>query len=526
MFWGDLWPEGDKGSYEDWTRTVQKDDREMASLMRKATLLLAALALSAAPVAARADSTSAARAEAKKHYDRAMELNEDGQTAEAIIELKRCYELAPHHTVLYNLGQAYITLAQPLKAVAALQGYLDEGGKDIKPVRRAEVEQEIARQKTRIATLQILVLPDGARVRVNGVDVGAAPLSKPIPVGIGDHVVSASADGYDPAEVQVTVAGEDRRTVELTLKPRPVQTGCALGYHDGGTGSCVAAGVCSAGYHNDGRGVCVAVGCGPGYLLVRAQCVLGFRSVSSGGIHTCGVMTDGAVTCWGDRTWGAATPPAGTFASVSAGRYHTCGVNSRGGVACWGKNNYGQAAPSAGTFASVSAGYWHTCAVKTDGTVACWGYNADGQATPPAGTFVSVSAGEHHTCGVKTDGTVACWGRKVENQSAAPAGTFASVSAGQYHTCGVKRDGTITCWGYNDNNESTPPPGRFASVSAGHCHSCGVRSDGSIACWGRKTEGQTTPPAGTFAAVSAGYWHTCGVRTDSSVACWGGNTSH
>jgi predicted Zn-dependent protease len=114
---------------------VQKDRREMAHRLKNITLLITTLALPAAPVAARADSATNARAEAKKHFDRAVELNEDGQVAEAVIELKRCYELSPHHTVLYNLGQAYITLAQPVEAVTALQRYLDEGGKDIKPAR-------------------------------------------------------------------------------------------------------------------------------------------------------------------------------------------------------------------------------------------------------------------------------------------------------------------------------------------------------------------------------------------------------
>ena len=50
-----------------------------------------------------------------------------------------------------------------------------------------------------------------------------------------------------------------------------------------------------------------------------------FASVSAGGIHTCGVMRDSTVACWGDDSAGQATPPAGEFASVSAGWEHTAG---------------------------------------------------------------------------------------------------------------------------------------------------------------------------------------------------------
>jgi hypothetical protein len=193
----------------------------MAHPLPKTIILLAVATLAAGPVAAHADSAANARAEAKKHYDRAMELNEDGQVAEAVIELKRCYELSPHHTVMYNLGQAYITLAKPVEAVAALQRYLDEGGKAIKPARRAEVEQEIARQKTRIATLEIRGLPDGAVVTIDGDEAGKAPLAAPVRVGVGTHVVAATAAGYEPGEAKIEIVGEDRRVVELKLVPRP-----------------------------------------------------------------------------------------------------------------------------------------------------------------------------------------------------------------------------------------------------------------------------------------------------------------
>ncbi len=248
-----------------------------------------------------------------------------------------------------------------------------------------------------------------------------------------------------------------------------------------------------------------------------------FQQISAGGGHSCGILTGGAVVCWGDDSAGQATPPSGTFQQVSAGDWHTCGVRTDGAVACWGDDEYGQATPLSGTFQQASAGSWHTCGVRTDDAVACWGYDEYGQATPPSGTFQQASAGSWHTCGVRTDGAVACWGRNSNGQATPPSGTFQQVSAGSWHTCGVRTDGAVACWGYDEYGQATPPSGTFRQISAGGGHTCGVRTDGAVACWGDDEYGRATPPSGTFQQVSAGDWHTCGVRTDDAVACWGGD---
>jgi alpha-tubulin suppressor-like RCC1 family protein len=91
-------------------------------------------------------------------------------------------------------------------------------------------------------------------------------------------------------------------------------------------------------------------------------------------------MSDGTVACWGNNSFGQATPPSGTFTQISAGGYYNCGVRADGTVGCWGQSP----TPPGGTFTQVAAGGSHTCGLKGDGTVACWGNNGNGQATPPA----------------------------------------------------------------------------------------------------------------------------------------------
>ena len=75
---------------------------------------------------------------------------------------------------------------------------------------------------------------------------------------------------------------------------------------------------------------------------------------------------------------------------VSTGYYHTCAILDNGDMKCWGRNSYGQlgdgnsanlAFPSSTaidlgtgrTAVAVSAGYHHTCAILDNGDLKCWG---------------------------------------------------------------------------------------------------------------------------------------------------------
>ena len=162
-----------------------------------------------------------------------------------------------------------------------------------------------------------------------------------------------------------------------------------------------------------------------------------FVSVSTQGVHNCGVKNNGSVACW----WGAnedhqSTAAAGSFASVDVGLYHTCGVRSNGSVSCWGDNEHGQSTPPAGFFDSVSAGWDYTCGVRSSGSVACWGRDFRGVATPPEGSFVSVSAGHLHSCGVRSNGSVACWGAMEMARPRRPRVSSSLSAPGSYTPVG------------------------------------------------------------------------------------------
>ena len=245
-----------------------------------------------------------------------------------------------------------------------------------------------------------------------------------------------------------------------------------------------------------------------------------FEAVSAGGLYSCGLRTDGTITCWGHNQWGQTDAPSGTFSAVSASRRYSCGLRTDGTITCWGDNSEGQTDAPSGTFSAVSAGHGHACGLRTDGTITCWSKNHSVVTDVPFGTFSAVSAGQAHSCGLRTDDTITCWPDWADD---APSGIFSAVSANHIHSCGLRTDGTITCWGSNSEGQTDAPSGTFSAVSAGEAHSCGLRTDGTITCWGHNSEGQADAPSGAFSAVSAGGVHSCGLRTDGTITCWGDN---
>jgi alpha-tubulin suppressor-like RCC1 family protein len=279
-------------------------------------------------------------------------------------------------------------------------------------------------------------------------------------------------------------------------------------------------------------------------------------------------------------------------AQVSAGLRHTCAVLQDGRLICWGSNDYGQLgtnddsprpdpvqeATGARDWLQVSAGDGHTCAVTTDGRLLCWGRGPLGngeqsgslvpvQEFTEADDWAQVSAGGYgFTCAVKTDGRLFCWGygsygslgtgvrtiTYVPVQEVTEADDWAQVSAGRLHTCAVKTDGRLFCWGYNafgelgnnDDSHSLEPVQEFtqedwAQVAAGGYHTCAVKTDGQLFCWGGDIRGvlgaaDTSDDRGSlvpmqegsrsrdWAQVAGSRLHTCAAQSDGRVSCWGG----
>ena len=159
--------------------------------------------------------------------------------------------------------------------------------------------------------------------------------------------------------------------------------------------------------------------------LGNAPSLTGMVQVSAGYRHTCAVTEEAKVKCWGYRANGRlgnrSTSDGETLypvlvqdetgvlkgvVQVSAGTNHSCALLNDFRIKCWGYNYQGQLgvhnrAPierdhagaigqnpeSFGKAISIKAGRALTCALLVDGQVKCWGFNSDkgtelGRSTP------------------------------------------------------------------------------------------------------------------------------------------------
>lgn len=223
----------------------------------------------------------------------------------------------------------------------------------------------------------------------------------------------------------------------------------------------------------------------------------------------CGVHTDGAAECWGNRRMFL----PGEYEQVTTGDDHLCALKTDGTLVCFGEDDKGQASPPAGTYTQITSGQDHNCAIRTDQSVECWGDDTYGQASPPAGSFLQIDTSAFDTCAVKADQSIECWG--YNGPSPLPADTYDQVTVGITGKCAVRTDGALACTG------TQPPLGDFLQVDAGHNFFCALATDQALECWGNTQWYQVFVPAGTYQFLNTGHQSSCAIRVDGGIDCWG-----
>lgn len=187
-----------------------------------ALLLLALELTTAAPCWAQAAPTEAGREEARERFDRGLRLFNQQDNEGALAEFTRAYQLVPHAMVLYNIGLVHAARGRPVDAVEAFDRLLQAPtGIDAEKLGRVRLERE--RQAALIGELEIVTSVAGALIELDGVEAGRTPLTKPLRVASGTHVVGVIAQGYAPLRKRVAVASATKTPLAFELVPQEVQ---------------------------------------------------------------------------------------------------------------------------------------------------------------------------------------------------------------------------------------------------------------------------------------------------------------
>jgi alpha-tubulin suppressor-like RCC1 family protein len=372
-------------------------------------------------------------------------------------------------------------------------------------------------------------------------------------------------------------------------------------------------------------------------------------SVAAGGDHSCALLSDATIKCWGNAYAGRLGSGQGyefigdepdelgddlpvvdlgaseSATSMATGYAHSCAVLASGNLKCWGHSGFAQLglgdrenrgdepgemgddlpAVELGTGArveQVALGGDHSCALLQDGVVKCWGTASNGRlglgqplddkgdnpgemgdALPRVnlgGAATSIAIGGGHSCALLEDGGLKCWGSAAFGQlgtddandrgdDLAEMGAALSeidlrapvraVAAGGSSTCALLTNGSVKCWGSNQAGQLGVSAGenlgdqpgemgpalpaldldgeRATALAVGSTHACALLEAGKVACWGARDplglrdvpQSDAGPPRRAFIVplsgeaiqITAGNRHSCAVLQGGSVSCWG-----
>jgi tetratricopeptide (TPR) repeat protein len=168
-----------------------------------------------------ADSTAGVDAEtiakARSHFEQGVEFYSEGDYRAALIELQRAYELHKTYKLLYNLAQVAYELRDYAGAERYFRDYLAKGGAELSEERKREIKQELARLRSRVATLRVSTNQHGAILRVD--DHVLVQPEGALRVSAGRRVIRAERPGFAPVERIVDVTGGEELNVQLTFGP-------------------------------------------------------------------------------------------------------------------------------------------------------------------------------------------------------------------------------------------------------------------------------------------------------------------
>ena len=307
--------------------------------------------------------------------------------------------------------------------------------------------------------------------------------------------------------------------------------------------------------------------------------------MSAGERHTCAILDNGDVKCWGSdsfgqlgdggtiTTSGLTTAPSSTAIDLGTGRtavalsgsgYHTCAILDNGEAKCWGYDVFGNLGDASGNQNQASpvtvVGGYHPATQTYDSISFNSSTGVSSPITNVTGATCTVSPAlptglsiDSSTCTISGTPTVATTNTtytitaNISNVTYQGGVWFSSSFlelTPSVEGADLLIDEAMTNITFQYNASAASGSGSvFAyannKVSSNRDHTCTILVNGDLKCWGNDGYGQlgnsganqnllapssTAIPLGTgrtAVSVSTEHQHTCAILDNGDLKCWG-----
>lgn len=170
-----------------------------------------------APVA----NTTTQQAVAQTLFDQAKKLMADGRYPEACTKFADSNRLAPGTGTLLNLATCHIKIGKLTTAWLELNDAADSDRREGNTQRLDWIHSQIAELEPQLDYLTVQVppaTPAGFAITLDDVKIDSSVWNTATPLDPGEHVVRATAPGYDDWSKKITVAGTaQKQTIEVPI---------------------------------------------------------------------------------------------------------------------------------------------------------------------------------------------------------------------------------------------------------------------------------------------------------------------
>ncbi len=184
------------------------------------------------PQVALAQSAAEADTPAKAAYKAGVGFFREKKFADAIREFNKAYRLDPNPVLVFNMARAFEELKDYGSAIEFYKKYLEmapaapDQGEVNNSIRALEALQKAAAAESKVL-LTVTSAPDGAKVFVDGREIGVTPFKGEVPAG--HRFLALEAAGYTRHSSELDVVAANPPSAHIVLVPQPAAPPPATG---------------------------------------------------------------------------------------------------------------------------------------------------------------------------------------------------------------------------------------------------------------------------------------------------------